>query len=67
MGNDTYKKDYSKVIDALNSCETMEQIEAAKRYFDLYMFKWKHMLNSASAIELRDDFDAKLEAKEGEI
>ena len=67
METSSHKKDYLKVIDVLDSCDTYEQIEAAKRYFDIYMFRWRHMLNSASVDELKHDFSTRIEIKEGEI
>jgi hypothetical protein len=62
-----HKKDYQKVIDVLISCESPDHIQATERYFELYMFRWRHILHTEDVNYLREDFLERLKLKEKKL
>jgi hypothetical protein len=62
-----HEKDYQKVMDVLNSCESDDHTQATKRYFELYMFRWRHLLHTEDVNDLRADFSERLKSKEKKL
>jgi hypothetical protein len=43
MKKASHLEEYVKALNVLSSCETTTHVKGARRYFDLYLNKWKHL------------------------
>ena len=43
MKKASHLEEYVKALRVLSSCETTTHVKGARRYFDLYLNKWKHL------------------------
>jgi len=56
MENQSHLMDYSKALAVLESCETRKHIDAADRYFKLFINKWKHLMSDKVIEDMMIDF-----------
>ena len=56
MENQSHLLDYSKALSILESCETRQHIDAADRYFKLFINKWKHLMSDKVIDDMSIDF-----------
>lgn len=57
MENQSHLIDYSKALAVLESCETRKHLDAADRYFKLFINKWKHLMSDKVIDDMTIDFE----------
>ena len=59
--------EYGKALKVLDSCENQTHVKGARRYFALYLNKWKHMFDSNEISSIEVDFKILVAKKLSEL